>query len=158
MWKWKNTQIELKTSHSSLASPYRSRCSWKINNKDREYLWRNLFLPIFTNIALRDHSKNICTVLKMFGCLSSACQSPNPSPVASEQRQHWYLHIFCIYFPFPCWSLNNTHSSLLQSQQKTQIHPFSLKHNSGKYSVGYCFIKNLRLVYFGFTGKKTGFQ
>lgn len=58
------------------------------------------------------------------------------------------------YFPFPCWSLDNAHSSLLWSQQKAQTHPFPLKHNS----VGYYFIKKNMAGIFLFHMKKTGIQ
>lgn len=117
--KWKIPQIKSKTSCSSLASLFRSGCSRKTNNKDRQYLWINLLLHVHKYKS----SEN-------FVYLPSACHSPNPSWLSYEQWQHWCVHIFCIYFHFPCWSLDNTRSSLLWSQQKTQTHPFSLKSKS----------------------------
>ena len=70
--KWKNPQIEFKTSPSSLATLCRTRCSWNTNNKDSEYFWRNLLLHIY-KYSIEGSLWHGLQISENFGYLSSAC-------------------------------------------------------------------------------------
>lgn len=80
---------------SSLASPYRSKCSLKTNNT--ENIFGGIWYYIFTNIASRGHSNTVCNVLDIsvfIQCLPFSKPLMTVLKAAATLLCTYLLHLF----------------------------------------------------------------